>query len=317
MRRYVPALLFLLLPAVSFAQLPSGVPITVTQPPGTGGGGGIPGNPTATAGPTAIIGSATTYMRSDDAPAVQSASNAQLGLAQGDGQTVCVTTGIAATCAADNTFTANHTIAATDMGGQVNMNGSSLTVTIPAISSTVLAAHMSVIINNLNASALTISSTPTINGFNGTSIPQYGAIACVSNGTSLDCVGLGILADTATLSGAQTFTGTKTFGSVIGGVNAQSGTTYTLQASDCGKTVVATNASAITVTTFQGAIVGCDIVVEQGGAGQITFANGGAATLVSAHSYTKTFNAKGATVNLFVDVNAGSGAQFILSGDGA
>lgn len=120
-----------------------------------------------------------------------------------------------------------------------------------------------------------------------------------------------------TESGNNSHTGTETFGTVIGGVNTQSGTTYTLQASDCGKTVVATNASAITVTTFQAAVVGCTIAVEQGGAGQVTFSNGGSATLVSAHSYTKTFNAKGATVSLFVDVNGGSAAEFILSGDGA
>src|SRR6185312_3438921 len=105
----------------------------------------------------------------------------------------------------DNTKTISYTIAATDMGGQVNFNGSSLTVTIPAISSTVLAAGMSITITNINASALTISTTPTINGFNGTSIPQFGGINCVSNGASLDCIGLGVLANQAFTNVAQSY----------------------------------------------------------------------------------------------------------------
>lgn len=165
---------------------------TTVGPYGTGTG--TLANPTATAGPTAVNGSASTYMRSDGAPAVQKASNAQFGLVEGDGQTISITAGVASTVAANVTKTANYTIAAGDMGGQVNYNGTSITATIPAISSTVLAAGMSVTITNRNSTALTLSSTPTINGFSGTSIPQYGGMTCVSNGTSLDCVGLGVLA---------------------------------------------------------------------------------------------------------------------------
>ena len=171
-------------------------------PPGSAAGA----NPTATAGPTAINGSSTSFMRADGAPAVQLGSASQKGLLQVDGQTIVASSGVISTTAADATFTTGHTIAATDMGGQVNMNGSSLTVTIPAISSTVFAAGMSSVIVNFNASALTISTTPTINGFSGSSIPQFGGIACTSNGTSLDCVGLGVLANGAFLNVAQSWT---------------------------------------------------------------------------------------------------------------
>lgn len=165
-------------------------------------------NPTATAGPTAVNGSATTFMRSDGAPAIQVGSASQEGILQVDGQTIVATAGTISASSADHTFTTGHTMAATDMGGQVNMNGTSLTLTIPAISSTVFAAGMSSVMVNTNSSALTISSTPTINGFSGTSIPQFGGIACTSNGTSLDCVGLGVLANLVTLSGTgQVFTG--------------------------------------------------------------------------------------------------------------
>lgn len=177
-------------------------------------GSGSFANPTATAGPTAVNGSATTAMRSDGAPAIQLATSGQKGLVQVDGQTIIAASGVISTTSADRTVTANggtcpstsSTICATDMGGQVNFNGSSLTVTIPAVSATVFASGMSAVITNLAATALTISSTPTINGFSGTSIPQNGGIACTSNGTSLDCIGIGVLANGAFLNVAQTWT---------------------------------------------------------------------------------------------------------------
>ncbi len=60
-----------------------------------GGGGGSSGaNPTATAGPLAINGSATTFMRSDAAPAIQLASNSQFGIVEVDGTTIVATSGV-------------------------------------------------------------------------------------------------------------------------------------------------------------------------------------------------------------------------------
>jgi hypothetical protein len=56
----------------------------------SGGGGGSSGaNPTATAGPTAVNGSATTFMRSDGAPAVQAGSASQEGILQCGSGTTC------------------------------------------------------------------------------------------------------------------------------------------------------------------------------------------------------------------------------------
>lgn len=51
-------------------------------------------NPTATAGPTAINGSASTFMRSDGAPAVQLTTSSQAGLAQVDGVTIGASSGV-------------------------------------------------------------------------------------------------------------------------------------------------------------------------------------------------------------------------------
>ena len=124
-------------------------------------------------------------------------------------------------------------------------------------------------------------------------------------------------ADTlAALGQAQTWTGTQTFGPVLGTINTQSGVTYTLAATDCGKTVLFTNAAAITLTTLNTLPVGCAIAVEQGGAGHVTIANGASATSVSAHSFTATFG-QWAILGLFVDTNAGNAAHIVISGDGA
>mgnify|MGYP007100075619 CR=1 FL=1 len=70
-------------------------------------------------------------------------------------------------------------------------------------------------------------------------------------------------------------------------VNVQSGTTYTLQASDNGKILRFTSGSAVTVTVNTAvAVAGFNCLLEQAGAGQIGF--DGTATVVNVDSHTKT-----------------------------
>jgi hypothetical protein len=65
--------------------------------------------------------------------------------------------------------------------------------------------------------------------------------------------------------------------------NAQTGTTYTLVASDLGKLVTASNASAITITIPPSVFTTGNIVnVQQIGVGQVTFAQGAGVTITSA-----------------------------------
>ena len=80
-------------------------------------------------------------------------------------------------------------------------------------------------------------------------------------------------------------------GSTAGGVplakerpslNAQTGTTYTLVATDATKVVTASNASAITITVPPSVYVAGDIItILQIGAGQVTFAQGSGVTINS------------------------------------
>lgn len=51
-------------------------------------------NPTATAGPVAVDGTAPTFMTSDSAPAVQVATTGQKGLVQPDGTTITIASGV-------------------------------------------------------------------------------------------------------------------------------------------------------------------------------------------------------------------------------
>lgn len=51
-------------------------------------------NPTATASDTAVNGTATTFMRSDGAPAIQKASAAQFGVVEVDGTTITASSGV-------------------------------------------------------------------------------------------------------------------------------------------------------------------------------------------------------------------------------
>jgi hypothetical protein len=62
---------------------------------------------------------------------------------------------------------------------------------------------------------------------------------------------------------------------VAGSFNAQSGTTYTVLASDDGKVITLTNAAAITVTVPAGLGAEFSCVFIQGGAGQVTFSASG------------------------------------------
>jgi hypothetical protein len=116
---------------------------------------------------------------------------------------------------------------------------------------------------------------------------------------------------------AQIWPAQQTFGSTIGSQNNQTtGSSYTLQLSDCGKTVYVTVSGSFTITTNATLPVGCTIAVEQGGAGQVSIANGSGATKHNAHGFNNTFG-QYAIIGLYVDTNSGgSAADFIITGDG-
>ena len=71
-------------------------------------------------------------------------------------------------------------------------------------------------------------------------------------------------------------------------MNAPSGTTYTLAASDNGKVVTLDNGSAITVTIPAGLVAGFNCLLVQKGAGQVTVTKAGGGSLNNRSTQTKT-----------------------------
>ena len=119
------------------------------------------------------------------------------------------------------------------------------------------------------------------------------------------------------LNGTNTWSATQTFAGVMGTVSTQSGTTYTLAATDCGTTIRFTSNSAVTVTAPNSLAAGCAIAIIQRGSGAVTVSAAAGATVDSRQSYTKTAGQK-AMIGLTVDSNSGgSSAVYLLSGDGA
>ena len=90
------------------------------------------------------------------------------------------------------------------------------------------------------------------------------------------------------VSTTGTLTGGNTSASSISGfsanINSQSGTTYTIDATDNGKVIQTTGASAITITIPAGLPTGFNCTVVQMGAGQITFSG----TYLNRSGFTKT-----------------------------
>lgn len=93
------------------------------------------------------------------------------------------------------------------------------------------------------------------------------------------------------------------------GINAQTGTTYTLQASDNGKVITLSNASAITLTVPAGLPVGFSCLIIQLGAGAVT-PTASSTTLQQRQSFTKTAGQYAIATLVSYTTNT-----FILSGD--
>jgi len=95
-------------------------------------------------------------------------------------------------------------------------------------------------------------------------------------------------------------------------LNPQTGTAYTLQASDRGKIVVLSNAGAITLTVPQNLGAGFNCFVVQGGAGQVTVAAGSGATVSNRSGHTKL-----AGQNAMGSIVAIAASTYLLGGDTA
>jgi hypothetical protein len=140
--------------------------------------------------------------------------------------------------------------------------------------------------------------------------------AATTDATAYATAAQGATADTALQSvSAGDLTDGNFDGTSISGfdatINDQTGTAYTLLASDNGKVVVLDNGSAVTVTVPSGLGVGFNCSFVQKGAGQVTF-SASSTTIYNRQSHTK-INAQYGVASIV----AYAGDVFVLAGDTA
>jgi hypothetical protein len=140
--------------------------------------------------------------------------------------------------------------------------------------------------------------------------------AATTDATAYATAAQGATADTALQSvSAGDLTDGNFDGTSISGfdatINDQTGTAYTLLASDNGKVVVLDNASAVTVTVPSGLGAGFNCSFVQKGAGQVTF-SASSTTINNRQSHTK-INAQYGVASIV----AYASDVFVLAGDTA
>lgn len=148
-----------------------------------------------------------------------------------------------------------------------------------------------------------VSGTPTTKKVTVTNLMAASPVQSVNSATGAVTIDAGNLND-------FNFDGNAILG-FDATINDQTGTSYTLLASDAGKVVVLNNASAITVTVPTGLGAGFNCSFVQKGAGQVTF-SASSTTINNRQSHTK-INAQYGVASLL----AYAADTFVLAGDTA
>jgi hypothetical protein len=164
-------------------------------------------NPTATAKDTAVNGTATTFMRSDAAPAVQKATTTVFGIVKPDGTTCTITGGVLTASGTAYTLPT----ATTSVLGGVKVDGTTISI------------NGSGVISSASGYTLPTASTSTLGGVkvDGTTITIASGVISASGGGSGNTYGLGLPLVTGESSGVAALIA-DTFGRTIGTLDGDS-----------------------------------------------------------------------------------------------
>ena len=166
------------------------------------GGGGTGANPTATAGDVAVNGVASTFMRSDGAPAVQKGSSSAFGIVKVDNTTITASAGVisAAPVSAVPSVQSgtNYPIVDGDRTKVIYLsNAAAQTPTLPSAATLTSSNGWFVTVCNIGAGIQTLTpTTSTIGGASTLPIPAGSAArpvcwSVVSDGTNYNLVPAG------------------------------------------------------------------------------------------------------------------------------
>lgn len=261
-------------------------------------------NPTATAGPTANNGVATTAMRSDASPAIQLGSASQKGIVQVDGTTITATGGvISATTGGGGTVTSVAAGCGTSTGGSAITTSGTVSAAITkrantTTSDTIVAADCGNVVTESNASAIAVAIAQA--GTTGFAAGAYFEVCNIGAGTAT------ITPTTSTIGGASTL--------AIPGGSAAAPVCYSFQSDG-------TNYNLIDGPTVNASLLtGGTVAAARGGAGTINGAlKGNGSGTVSQAACADLSNGatgcstatgtSGATLPLLNGTNTWSGTQ--------
>lgn len=254
---------------------------------GAGGGGSSGGNPTATAGPNAVNGSASTFLRSDGAPAIQKASNAQFGLVQADGTSLTCTSGVCSGISALFTGTMTnsgntYSVSTTVPSGFALTNGFVVRAAVSATNTG------SATLNVAGTGATTVeTNSPTVAALVGGEM-QLATVADFTYNSTCTCFILSNLPQAASVVGTPGTVTAAQWAINTKFVPNSSGGTYTLPASSgltgLGGISINTELDSVTVTAnaadaINGGSTGGSIVLPQGIVAQVIKSSSGNITI--------------------------------------
>ncbi len=266
------------------------------------------GNPTAVAGASAVNGTASTFMRSDGAPAIAKASSAQFGICQVDNSTITASGGVIS--AANGSTPHNPTATA----GPAAVNGSAATFmrsdAAPAVQLGTASVPGIVQVDNVTITAAAGVISAPGSGATGAN-PTATAGASAVNGSALSFMrsdGAPAVAKASSsvfgiveVDGTTILSASGVISAVAQGLvlSSQGGSSYSFVLGDANQYISFTGTCTATVQP-NGTVafpVGTTLTLEQSGSGAVTISAGAGVTINSAGNLFKT-NGQWAVVEL-------------------